>query len=113
MSGRLALDISPEWKALYFPPKSREEVTPLIPDGHILGVRALARRKWRVWLMTDDLRPQDRRVVWQHDHIMAPDGAEACRTAFLLASRGIGVRGGMKVTTDAEGYIREMEPIDG
>jgi hypothetical protein len=101
MSGRLALDASPEWRALYFPPKDRDEVTPLIPDGHILGVRALARRKWRVWLMTDDVRTQDRRVIWKVDHIVG-GGLESC----LFALRKYAPT--TTVTVDDEDYIRDV-----
>jgi len=103
MSGRLALDISPEWKALYCPPKDRAEVEALIPDGHILGVRALARRKWRVWLMTDDIREQDRRVVWKFDHITSPF-LEACQFAFRVHAKPA-----VTVTADAAGNVLDIE----
>ena len=102
MSGRLALDISPEWKALYCPPKDRAEVEALIPDGHILGVRALARRKWRVWLMTDDIRTQDRRVVWHFDHIASP-----FREACLFALRKHATPA-VTVTADAAGNVLDI-----
>ena len=106
MSGRLALDMSPEWRALYFPPADRLEVTPLIPDGHILGVRALARRTWRVWLMTDDIKPQDRRIVWKFDRIHNTRGVEAC--LFALRKNG---SGGQVITTDTAGNVRSIEDV--
>jgi len=77
MSGRLALDMSPEWKALYFPPADRIDVAKHIPDGFILGVRALNRRSWRVWLMTDHPVPHKRVVVWKMDHVANVTGKEA------------------------------------
>ena len=100
MSGQLALDVSSEWRALYFPPADRPEVIALIPDGHILGVRALARRKWRVWLMTDNPRTQDRRVIWKYDHVIASRGADAALWA-LRKHPTIEA-----VPVDAEGYVR-------
>jgi hypothetical protein len=100
MSGRLALSISPEWRALYFPPADREAILPLIPDGHILGVRALARRKWRVWLMTDTLPEHQRKVIWQVDRITNVNGLEACQFAFRKNPTTT------DVTVDDEGYIR-------
>ena len=105
MSGRLALDISPEWKALYCPPGDRSEVEALVPDGHILGVRALARRKWRVWLMTDDLRTQDRRVVWKFDHI-AGTFLESCLFAFRVHAQPA-----VTVTADAAGNVLDIEEM--
>ena len=103
MSGRLALDMSPEWRAQYFPPAHRLEVAPLIPDGHILGVRALARRSWRVWLMTDDAKPQDRRIVWKYDRITNTTGREACLWALRKHAPDT------VVTVGGDGFVKSIE----
>ena len=103
MSGRLALSISPEWRALYFPTADREAVLPLIPDGHILGVRALARRKWRVWLMTDTLPEHQRRIVWQVDHIANVHGREAVEFAFRKNPTPV------TVTADQAGNVLDID----
>ena len=106
MSGRLALSLSPEWRSLYFPVPDRIEVERFIPDGHILGVSALSRRAWKVWLMTDDIRPQDRRVVWKFDRITNTGGKEAC--LFALRKHAPVTT----VTVDDEGYVRSIDPFN-
>lgn len=98
---RLALSISPEWRPLFGGDEAEADVASRVPADHILGVRALARRKWRVWLMTDVLPTHKRTILWSID-ITNTSGAEAA----LFALRKYAPT--TTVTVDDEDYIRDV-----
>jgi hypothetical protein len=107
--------ISPEWRALYFPPADRLEVERAVPDGYILGISAKNRRSWKGWLMTDDPIPHRRKVVWKFDHITG--GAKESALWALdqhATGRGHGLRSApaMIVTADAEGNVLDWQAAD-
>ena len=89
---------------MFFPAKDYPEVEAMIPDGHILGVRALGRRKWKVWLMTDVLPTHRRVIVWHYDHVMHDRGADAALWALRKHATPA-----VTVTADAAGNVLDID----
>jgi hypothetical protein len=98
--------ISPEWRALYFPPADRLEVERAVPDGYILGISARTRRQWKVWLMTDDPIPHKRVIVWKYDHITGTAKDSALWALRKHATPAV------TVTADADGTVLDWQAAD-